>query len=682
MKQVIKTGLLCALFLLAHTGGYAQKEGQAAIDSMKTSLTNAKPDTNMIKTIYRISDRYEGMDTDSAMTYIQRGLAQSKKLNWKKGIAAFYNSLGNVNNDNSNFDKAIYYYKAASIINRSIGNLHNLASNLINIGSVYERHGDGGRSLPYTFEALKVAEKIAAYDLISACYSNAANIYLVQKNYQKALSYSFRSLKTYRQAKDKDGEANMLNTIGNIYVEQGNLKGAGTYYNNALAIYKITGRKLGEATILSHLALLHEDNKDEKLEYLLNAQKIFDEVNRTHVLSITNIGNIGGTYADIFINNSINNSKTYKNIPKDYPSVAKKATQYLSKAIQYCKEIGDDENLSYFSDNLAQLQEKMGDYKSALHNYKKSRGIDDSLYSQGSKNKIAELVAQNNFQKKEDTYKQQQQISKLQMKQLYLYAALAIVLISSILIYLLNRARINQLRLKNELQIKEAEEQTRELLHRNKLSESELKAIRAQMNPHFIFNVLNSIESYILENDSKTASRLVQKFASLSRIILENSTQSMVTAEREWKALKLYTELEAMRFNNQFSYSFYADPLIDLSALMLPPMLVQPLIENSIHHGLRNSPGPDNAVNVRLEQTDSQVYFTVEDNGTGIDESRRSESFSAIKGKSIGLSAIRERIEIINVMLGGEYAGFNIRKKTDAEGSGTIAILTLPKTAR
>ena len=202
------------------------------------------------------------------------------------------------------------------------------------------------------------------------------------------------------------------------------------------------------------------------------------------------------------------------------------------------------------------------------------------------------------------------------------------------------------------------------------------------MNPHFIFNVLNSIESYVLENDSKTASRLVQKFATLSRLILENSTQSMVAAEREWKALKLYTELEAMRFNNQFSYSFYADPDLDLATLMLPPMLVQPLIENSIHHGLRNSLEEKSRVSVRLEQTDKEIFFMVDDTGIGMEEAEKFKTFSAIKSKSIGLNAIRERVEIINAMNKGNKAHFEIRKKTKEEGTGTIAILTLPKVIR
>ncbi|NQX56062.1 sensor histidine kinase [Pedobacter panaciterrae] len=232
------------------------------------------------------------------------------------------------------------------------------------------------------------------------------------------------------------------------------------------------------------------------------------------------------------------------------------------------------------------------------------------------------------------------------------------------------------------MQRKKAEQQNKELINQNKLSESELKAIRAQMNPHFIFNVLNSIESYIVENDSKTAGSLVQKFAALSRLILENSTQSMVSADREWKALRLYAELEVMRFNKQFSCSFYTEPSIDLSRLLLPPMLVQPLIENAIHHGMRNSTAENNAITVSLEQTENTLLFTVSDNGIGMVEAKKIKTFSAIKGQSIGIASIKERIEIFNVMNHEHPAQFELRNKQSNEGMGTIAKLTLPKVFR
>jgi len=669
MKPLIKVPLIL-LFLIAALAANAQKHGLAAIDSMRVLLKTQKSlDSNQVKIIYRISDAYRNIATDSAMRYAERGLASAKKINWPRGIAAFYDHLGSLYSNNGSYEKAIQYYKASLKINKSIANKRAEAGNIINIGSVYQRQGDDARALENSFKALAITQAIDDKGYTALLYDNISDVYFSQENFTVALSYSLKALRTYQQLNDLSGLARSADRIGSVYLATKKLKEAEQYFQQSLQRYKELDDKMGQAKSLSHIALMHEGNANQKLEYLTMAQQLFDETNPLHPNSITNLGNIGTTYTRLFF-------KT-----KD-PKTAQKAEFYLKKAVAASKQVGDRDNLGYFSGELAVLQENNGQYQDALRNYKRSREITDSLYSQESKNKIASLEAQYAFRKKEETYKQQQQLSKLQVSQLYLYGALVILLISSVLLYLLNRSRIRHLRLKNELQKKQAEEQNKELINRNKLSESELKAIRAQMNPHFIFNVLNSIESYIVENDSKTASRLVQKFASLSRLILENSTQSMVSADREWKALRLYAELEVMRFNKQFSCSFHADPSIDLSRLLLPPMLVQPLIENAIHHGMRNSTAENNAITVSLEQTEGTLLFTVADNGIGIDEAEKFKTFSAIKSKSIGISSIKERIEIFNGMNPNRLAQFELRNKQTSEGRGTIAKLTLPKIFR
>lgn len=668
MKSLIKISIVLVQ-LVAGLQANAQKRGLAAIDSMKANLNAHRiSDTNQVRIIYRISDAYKGIDTDSAMHYAKRGLTVAKENKWPKGIAALYDNLGSLYSNNGNYKKAIQYYAAALKINRKIGNKRNEAGNIINIGSVYQRQGDDALALENSFKALKITQAIDEKGYTALLYGNISDVYASQENYSMALAYSLKAYQAYRQLNDFAGLAGAADRAGSVYLSTKKLKEAEQYFHQSLKIYKELDDKMGQAKTLSHIALLYENDAAKSLGYLMPAQQLFEDTNPLHPLSITNLGNIGAAYTRTFF-------KT-----KD-PDMAKKAGSYLKKAVAASKQVGDRDNLGYFSAELAVLQEGSGQYKEALLNFKRSKQITDSLYSQENKNKIASLEAQYAFRKKEESYKQQQQLSKLKMRQLYLYGALAIILVSSVLLYLLNQSRIRHLRLKNEMQKKEAEAQNKALINRNKLSESELKAIRAQMNPHFIFNVLNSIESYIVENDSKTASRLIQKFASLSRLILENSTQSMVSADREWKALRLYAELEVMRFNQQFSCSFYADPSLDLSRLLLPPMLVQPLIENAIHHGMRNSATENNEITVSLEQTESTLLFTVADNGIGLDQAEKFKTFSAIKSKSIGISSIRERIEIFNGMNSGQAASFELQNN-GSEGKGTIAKLVLPKVVK
>ena len=216
----------------------------------------------------------------------------------------------------------------------------------------------------------------------------------------------------------------------------------------------------------------------------------------------------------------------------------------------------------------------------------------------------------------------------------------------------------------------------KQFLFKQQLSESELKAIRSQMNPHFIFNVLNSIESYIMDNDKKMASRLIQKFASLSRLILENSNKSLVSADKEWKALMLYTELEAMRYNNSFSYSFIVDETLKLNKLLLPPMLIQPLIENAILHGLIVNPKPGAHLEVQLKKHEQGICITVEDNGNGLDHQPKTTTKTGVKEKSMGLASIKERIAMINAQKNNYLASFKIMPA--AEGEGTFATILLP----
>ncbi|RZL50845.1 MAG: hypothetical protein EOP00_02290 [Pedobacter sp.] len=241
------------------------------------------------------------------------------------------------------------------------------------------------------------------------------------------------------------------------------------------------------------------------------------------------------------------------------------------------------------------------------------------------------------------------------------FIAIWMILVAVIIFFLLRR-RITFIR--------------NQFLFKQKLSESELKAIRSQMNPHFIFNVLNSIESYIMDNDKKTASRLIQKFASLSRLILENSTKSLITADKEWKALNLYTELEAMRYNDSFTFSFIADEDLVLKTVLLPPMLIQPLIENAILHGLIVENKPDAHLEIKLQKTNTGICITVTDNGIGIENKSANKKTSLFKEKSIGIDSIKERIEMINIQDYKANAQFNI--KAGENGKGTIATICLP----
>ncbi len=211
------------------------------------------------------------------------------------------------------------------------------------------------------------------------------------------------------------------------------------------------------------------------------------------------------------------------------------------------------------------------------------------------------------------------------------------------------------------------------------LSELELKALRAQMNPHFIFNALNSIQDFILNNNIKEASKYLSKFAKLIRQILDNSETSTITLAKKIDFLKLYIEIESLRFNNGFNYSLNIFPDVNIYKIEIPTMLIQPFIENAIWHGLMHKEN-DRELTVKFHlQNKELLVCEVIDNGIGRKKSREIRNKQAHSHISKGLKVTNERLAILN-QLNKAQASAEIIDLYDDEGNsaGTKVIITIP----
>lgn len=192
---------------------------------------------------------------------------------------------------------------------------------------------------------------------------------------------------------------------------------------------------------------------------------------------------------------------------------------------------------------------------------------------------------------------------------------------------------------------------------RIRIAEAEQMALRAQMNPHFIFNALNSIQRYIIRKDTQSAYSYLESFSRLIRKILENSRKPEISIQEEVEWISLYLELEAMRFESAFSYSFELDPLLEKSSLSIPTMLIQPIIENAIWHGIMPKEDLEGSwVKIRLRQEGSNIICIVEDNGIGMERSRELKKESKFKKKSLGMAMTRDRLKLLRSQGDGEGA--------------------------
>lgn len=179
-----------------------------------------------------------------------------------------------------------------------------------------------------------------------------------------------------------------------------------------------------------------------------------------------------------------------------------------------------------------------------------------------------------------------------------------------------------------------------------KLSAYKLQALHAQMNPHFVFNAINSVQSQILQKKQHEAYNHLTKFSQLIRLVLVNTNEQTVTVAKELEALKLYVELEQLRFEDSFDFVLQVDNNLPVENTIMPAMIIQPFVENAIWHGLMPLNGMRKArLQVNISKLDDKIYVVVEDNGIGREKS--GEIKKAVNHKSLGISLTQERLELI-----------------------------------
>lgn len=212
-----------------------------------------------------------------------------------------------------------------------------------------------------------------------------------------------------------------------------------------------------------------------------------------------------------------------------------------------------------------------------------------------------------------------------------------------------------------------------------KLASTELKALRAQMNPHFIYNTLNSIQYFITSSDPDSSQRYLAKFAKLIRYVLDNSKVAAIPFEKELEAITIYLELEALRFENKFEFSITVDAKIDLRNIQIPSMLIQPYIENAIWHGIMHKK-EIGKIELIFELQNTSLKCIIKDNGVGRKKSQELKNTDIFqKHKSVGMTNTLERLEIINAMSKSNLS-VNVIDLEDDNGNvlGTLVELFVP----
>lgn len=703
------------------------------IDSLNRVAQNSNLEVPERANAYKIlAQNYLYTSLDSGLFYVEKGLIlarnnrvhiQEAELLQTKGLLylSFYEN-----------EKGMANLKDAIIPAEKTKNDSILAVALLETGHQYALIGQWDSSIVYSEYCIQVAKEANQLDLLFKANNNVGNCYLdladfpaAQNAYSDALQVNEilnepkydaiihvnlgrmednmvnydKAIAHYSAALEyaiPNNEMNYLRiiyaNIAGIQIELGQYREAVKNLKKAIEINKATNNKFGESWNYNGLGIAYfmlEEN-DTALYYHQRAIDLKVEIGDS-----SHLGYIFNGKADIYVSENetekaINELEKTLTLVKRFPDPSVEAYTLMLLG-QIKLEKNEREGLAYFKQSIEIAEnygfktigrdiceykfayfEKKGDFKQAYENYRKFTEFYEEILGEERKLAIQEIEIKHQVDQKDNEISILEQNRKI--KDLQLINAeekskvnLQITILIFGIVLLIIVILVLYFRQKQRNKLSEVEKRNLKI---------ETDKLRSQINPHFIFNSLNSIQSFISGNEGADAERYLAKFSKLMRLILENSRAGFIDFEKELETLKLYMDLEQLRFNNQFEYTLTHDG-IDEEFTQIPPMLAQPHIENAILHGVRTL--KNGVINVHYERIGEKIRCTVADNGVGRSATALQKSQHTSNRKSLGTAVTKERIELLaqayelNLIV-------EIIDKIDAENQpiGTKVIVEMP----
>jgi tetratricopeptide (TPR) repeat protein len=581
-------------------------------------------------------------DYPKALGYYYEALEEAKLQEDVALLSECYSEIGIVYKNQGKYDLALEYYDQALTLAKQTTDSSWVASCQVNIGNVYKVKGYLTIAQKYYMDALHILEPLKHDKRISQCYQNIGDIYHKQRDFKIALEYYSKSLELAKKHNYTLSEFTCYLNIGYVYVSMGKYVPARDFLNRAITLFEESGyqHEIDNAYILLGDTYFYEEDFNTAIEYYNKALQIsMLENDKTSLAEIK--GKLGQAYLQT-------------NNPQ-------KALHNFQNSLEEADSIGSlilliDANL-----NLSEFYETKNQSSKAIVYYKEYCRLKDSLFNAEKYKSITEMEVKYQTEKRENemallTERNEVQKLKLDRRNRVYFTSLTGIGLILIIAYILLR--------------------NRQLRATHKSIELEQKLMRSQMNPHFIFNSLIAIQSYIYKQEAVKAGDYLARFAELIRITLENSKEEFVLLEKEIKMLKAYLELQNLRFEHKFEYKLSFPEENDPTTILIPPMMAQPFIENSIEHGLRHRK-TKGFIKIKFIIQDNYFICKVEDNGVGREKSK--ELNKKKDHKSMATSITKERLRILS-RKGKQKFTLNIIDLFDdqSRAMGTKVVFNIP----
>jgi len=534
------------------------------------------------------------------------------------------------------------------------------------LGGLYSYKGNGGKSIAYFIKSVAVFDSIQNDRLASITNSNIGQLLIDQQQYEEARTY-------VKKAHDYSVKNN-AKLLPNTYISLGfiDLK-----TNKPFEQVIANLNKGEEYAILKNDTLL--------LSYALRVQgSAYIEHDKDIPLAISKLKQAIKWIKKFSPNNHHSLGISYVHLGRAYWRAEdyKKALLYNdSSLVQY-------ETLDYFKglrlayESRKDILASQGNYKEAFEAFKQYSKHNDSTFQKQRENQIARIKIEYETDQaiaEKETAEAQVKLTEALSKQNRNYFIGALLIAFLILLAAIFYIKRLKTRKKMEVITVELKETQKRLALEKQYRDSELKALKAQMNPHFIFNALNSIQEYIILNKKDLAGDYLGKFADLMRKYLKHSDSGTLSIQDEIESLEMYLDLESLRFEDTLEYSFKVSETINKEGLHIPTMLIQPYIENALKHGLLHRKTGRKLWVSFSKINDTTIECHIEDNGVGRKRAAEIKAQSIPMHNSFATKATENRLDLLNY---GKEQKIGVQiidlYKGDGTAKGTKILLHIP----
>jgi len=603
--------IISILLVLLGFFGFSQTNTEERSNKSNSTKTSNQTVMQMLDNANKISSKDAGYSMKLALRALEKSLNEKDK----QGEYYAYTTLGTLYYNIGNYSRATYYFKGARQGFLSIKDEKGLSYVEKHLALSLEKEKKYTEAIDLD-EEKKSRKKISKTEQDVSAYNKAR---LKSKTGKKSEAIKDLEILSQDSSVNTENKINIYKELGDLYVAKKDTANAFYAYNTVIDLEK--NKKANSGFEISKTDLIEVSKKISDLN--INSGRAVDNIvfqnslleeglnsNDFKLVQAANY-NIGTTYLE--------ENREQEAIP------------YLFASVKYSKKTGSAIEEQKSVKELARAYENLGQYDKALNVYKRYVRLSDSFKSLQTGSEEENLALNQEFLRQEARIKglmntQKEKEASIKRQRNILWSLVGILMVFALLTWALVR-NIRQKQKANML--------------------VKLQSLRTQMNPHFIFNSLNSVNNFIAKSDERSANKYLSDFSKLMRTVLKNSDQDFVGLASEIETLGIYLDLEHFRFGDKFEFSLDVASDIELDSVQVPPMLIQPYIENAIWHGLRYKE-EKGSLEVKFFIEGSKLFCTIYDNGIGRKKSSELKTTHQKSYQSTGIKNTQERIEILN----------------------------------